>query len=91
VSRTQTLLTKIRQVCNEIRDIRSDLQSHKGNNKYVYSVNRKRTRGVHTINKINIQRHKKDDIFNSHKIGKEDIMERNIWTIVTQVTKVPLA
>jgi hypothetical protein len=28
---------------------------------------------VHAINKINIQKHKKDDIVNSHKIGKEDI------------------
>jgi hypothetical protein len=73
MSRTQTLLTKIRQVCNEIRDIKSDLQSHKGNNKYVYSANKKHTRGVHTINKINIQKHKEDNIVNSHKIGKEGI------------------
>jgi hypothetical protein len=27
---------------------------------------------VHTINKINIQKHKKDDIVNSHRIGRED-------------------
>jgi hypothetical protein len=44
LSRTQTLLTKIRQVCNEICDIKPDLKSHKGNNKYVYSVDKKRTR-----------------------------------------------
>jgi hypothetical protein len=51
VSRTQALLTKIRQVCNEVRDIKLDVQSHQRNNKYVYSVNRKHTRGMHIINK----------------------------------------
>jgi hypothetical protein len=73
VSRTQTLLTKIRQVHNEICDIKSDAQSCQGNNKYVYSINRKHTKGAHIINKINIQRQKKDDIVNNHKAGREDI------------------
>jgi hypothetical protein len=38
----------------------------------VYSVNRKHTRGMHIINKINIQKHREDDIVNNHRIGKED-------------------
>jgi hypothetical protein len=53
-----------------------DVQSHQRNNKYVYSVNRKHTRGMHTINKINIQRQKEDSIVNNHMIGKEDIHGR---------------
>jgi hypothetical protein len=76
VSRTQTLLTKICQVCNEIHDIKLDAQSYQENNKYVYSVNRRNTRGVHIINKINIQKQKENDIINNHKAGTEDIHER---------------
>jgi hypothetical protein len=34
------------------------------------------TRGVHIINKINIQKQKEDKIVNSHMIGKEDIHGR---------------
>jgi hypothetical protein len=76
VSRTQTLLTKIRQVCSEIRDIKLDAQSHQRNDKYVYSANRKHTRGVHTINKINIQNKREDGITNNHKFEREDIHGR---------------
>jgi hypothetical protein len=76
MSRTQTLLTKIHQVCNEICDIKSDAQPHQRNDKYVYSVNRKYTRGMHIINKINIQKQKEDDIVNNHKAGTEDLHER---------------
>jgi hypothetical protein len=75
MSQTQTLLTKIHQVCKEIRDIKLDIQSHQKDNKYVYSVNRKHTRGVHIINKINTQR-QEGGIINNGKTGKEDIHER---------------
>jgi hypothetical protein len=73
LSRTQTLLTKIRQVCNEIRDIRLDAQSHQDINKYVHFVNKKHTRGEHIINKINIQRQREDSIVNNHKTEREGI------------------
>jgi hypothetical protein len=76
LSQTQILLTKICQVCNEIRDIKWDTQSHHPNNKYVYSVNKEHTRGVHIINKINTPRQTEDNIINNHKVGKEDIYVR---------------
>jgi hypothetical protein len=76
LSQTQTLLTKICQVCNEIHDIKLDAQSHQRNNKYVRSVNRKHTRGVHIINEINILRQEEDGIVNNHKVESEDIHGR---------------